>query len=257
MDIRYISAGLFESVGEWIHPTRTIDTNELICVIRGVVHIETHVQQYVLQRGSLLHLAADTWHAGYKVSSDVSFFWMHYTSPAPTETWCCGESSGDTAGFLRTEQLFRYLLHTANSDGYPIGTTDLASMLLLTEAVRQVRTDTSGERALVHRINEWIRLHAASRIRVSDVAQTFGYNPDYITRVYRSACGITVKQAIDEARMAAIRSILLSGQVPLSELWEKAGFEDYKSFLKYFTYHAGVTPTEYRNLYPGTHINNR
>lgn len=256
MEITYISAGLFESVGSWIHPTRTIDTSELICVIRGEVYLEADGQQYSLHRGSIVHLAAHTRHGGFQPSADVSFFWMHYTASEAGQTWQCDASDAD-AGFLRMEQTFRYLLHIANTTGYPADAADAAVRLLLAEAHRLLQADTSAEWALVSRINEWIRHNAARCIRVSDVAEAFGYNPDYITRAYRKKCGMTVKQAIDKARMQTICSMLLSDRVPLGQLWEAAGFEDYKSFLKYFTYHAGVTPTAYRNLYPGTHINHK
>ena len=36
-----------------------------------------------------------------------------------------------------------------------------------------------------------------------------------------------------------------------------AGFDDYRAFLKFFRYHEGLTPTEFRNLYYNTHTNNK
>jgi len=243
MEIRYCSAGLFESVGSWIHPTRTIDSNELICVIRGDVYMETDGTKYHLRPGSLLHIAADTPHGGTVPSEQVSFFWMHYTSDAPTKTWCIGtdgDGAADTAGFLRTEQMFRHLIHIANADGYPSEAVHLAAALLIIEAKRLADSGRSDESVLAGRIRAWIHTNAYRRIRVSDIAAAFGYNADYITRAYRNACGHTIKQAIDEARTDLIRTLVM--QYPLGELWEKVGFEDYKSFLKYFTYHVGDHP---------------
>lgn len=266
--IRHIKTGLFESVGSWKHPHRTIDSSELICVLRGDVYIEAGGTKYLLQRGCMLHIAANTAHGGFRMSEDVSFFWMHYHTDVPVFTWCYGgmilndaapavnTEPHESAGFLRTEQLLRHLMHVENSDGYPAGTTDLIARLVLIEAKRQYDA-VGSESVLTSRIDEWIRLHARQRIRVTDVAEAFGYNVDYITRTYRSVCGSTIKEAIDAARMDVIRSLLLSGQYALGELWDQVGFEDYKSFLKYFTYHAGMTPTAYKKLYSGVHINHK
>ena len=40
------------------------------------------------------------------------------------------------------------------------------------------------------------------------------------------------------------------------EIAEKYGFSDYKYFLKYFKYHEGISPTEYRQTYYNLHMNN-
>lgn len=42
----------------------------------------------------------------------------------------------------------------------------------------------------------------------------------------------------------------------MQEIAAKSGFSDYKLFLKYFRYHEGVTPSEFRSAYYKIHTNN-
>ena len=55
--------------------------------------------------------------------------------------------------------------------------------------------------------------------------------------------------------MDYIKKQLLTDGASLAEVATAAGFEEYKYFLKYFRYHEGMTPTEFRAIFSKTHIN--
>ena len=52
----YLNGGLFDCTGEWIHPKRTIESNELIYVRRGQVFIEEDGTEYVLGENDIILL---------------------------------------------------------------------------------------------------------------------------------------------------------------------------------------------------------
>ena len=65
-----------------------------------------------------------------------------------------------------------------------------------------------------------------------------------------------LKAVISEYKMNRIKQLLLESERSLQEIASKSGFSDYKLFLKYFRYHEGVTPSEFRSAYYKIHTNN-
>ena len=57
--------------------------------------------------------------------------------------------------------------------------------------------------------------------------------------------------------MTHIKRLLLETEHTLAEVADMSGFTDYKLFLKFFRYHEGMTPTEFRKVYYSQHTNNR
>ena len=62
---------------------------------------------------------------------------------------------------------------------------------------------------------------------------------------------------IDLCRCRTAKRLLLESDLSLYEIADRVGIPDYKLFLKFFKYHEGMTPSEFRTLYPSMHTNNR
>ena len=57
--LTYVSAGRFTSRGEWIHPSRCINSNEIIVMCEGEVALEEEDVRYTLRPGDVLLLESD------------------------------------------------------------------------------------------------------------------------------------------------------------------------------------------------------
>ena len=57
--------------------------------------------------------------------------------------------------------------------------------------------------------------------------------------------------------MQTIKQLLLSTDLPLKEIARRCGFEDYACFLKFFSYHESLTPTQFRTAFYRQHTNIR
>ena len=116
------------------------------------------------------------------------------------------------------------------------------------------------ESKIVNRAAEWIRSNSNLPLKATDASEHFGCNTDYLSRLFRKQYGKSLKQYIDFSRMDYIKKQLLNYDQQLSagalkKIASECGFEDYKSFLKYFKYHEKITPTEFCNIYTKIHIN--
>ena len=58
-------------------------------------------------------------------------------------------------------------------------------------------------------------------------------------------------------RRRELMSLYYNEDYSLAEIADETGFTDYKLFLKFFRYHAGCTPSEFRKVYYAGHTNNR
>lgn len=252
-DADYVSGGLFVSRDTWIHPTRTIDSNEIIYVIKGTVRMFEENRRFELHKGDCLILEKGKRHGGYDYNDDeVSFYWFHFQTDFPSLSVMKNVSfrSGDGISLLSKQ-----LLHSANTPAYSNDATNCFLRLVLNEIYLASNQSTDSAYPVCGVISEWITRNSDKKIAVEEISKKFGYNKDYISRAFKKHFGVSLKNFIDDERIKFIKSLLLTTGYPLKQISEMTGFPDYKSFLKFFSYHDEVTPQEYRHKYFNTHIN--
>jgi AraC-like DNA-binding protein len=254
-NIQYLSSGKFVSHGEWMHPRRIIDSYEIILMLQGTAYIQEEDTTYTLQPGDLLILQPDKLHFGFATSNgETSFYWVHFFD-------IDGYLIQHSAPYIHIDDAFhlhllcRQLLHLANTPIYPGHATHLILWLIVTEVISKQKETFERTSPLIKEISEWIRIHADRILTVQEVAARFGYNEDYLTRLFRNHYSIGIKEYIGETRMNRIKQFLLMTSYPTKRIAMEAGFDNYKNFLKYFKYHEGISPTKFRNVYYHTKMN--
>ena len=249
-NITHISSGKFVSRSEWIHPDRRIDSYEVMFVLSGTVYINEDGTEYALEKNDLLILEPGKRHFGYGKSTDTSFYWGHFVGDF---TLGEGIKRQRITRPYDLSVLFSQLLHYS-FEGGSAEAADYLIRLILIELHSAERTDDNRR---VGAVCAWIKANADIPLKVSDVARHFGYNEDYLSRLFRSAKGKSVKEYIDGARIYYIKNLLLTSAEPLHVISASCGFSEYKYFLKYFKYHTGMTPTDLRGAYSKTKENNK
>lgn len=240
-NVNFIWCGLFTSEGQWIHPDVIIDSWEMILVVSGTVHIRVGDREYTVEKDGVLLMPPGIRHAGTKTSTDVSFYWIHFTDCPLGETYL------EQAESYHLILLLRQTIHFCNAPERNPLACDYLARLVLMELEAQSRKAVRNR--LVHEVASWIRHHADRPIRTAEVAEQFRYNPDYLNRLFHKEYGVGLKSYIDRMRMERIKSMLLNSREPVQVVAERCGFSDYKYFLKFFKRHQNVSPSEFRNTY--------
>lgn len=75
--VRYISGGLFESNGVWIHPRQVLDDYELIICKSGNFKMSVNGQIFEIKEGDGMVLLPGEVHFGVEERTDVSFCGFH------------------------------------------------------------------------------------------------------------------------------------------------------------------------------------
>ena len=249
--VKNCGAGKFISNHNWIHPDRVIDSYELLFVTKGCVYLHQGDIDHELKANDILILEPDIRHFGYKPSTDTEFFWLHWASSdklLPKSLYTAPENP------YRISLYFRQLIE-ARVTNMPDETMDYLTRLILLELF--VNANQSGTNAMAEKIRAWIKANSHAPITVSQIADRFGYNVDYLNRLYKISFQKNIKAAINEERIRYLKMLMLYDNIPLKEVAIKAGFSDYKYFLQFFKYHEGITPTQFYKQFSKIYINSR
>lgn len=253
----YENMGEFVTAERWIHPSRVIDSTELICVLDGRVFINEDGTEYALDDKSILILEPGKPHFGYLESGGggekVSFYWLHFRTDMPLPGKLFRDGGSD---FYDIKHLLRKLLHTSSvsSSG---GIRDALTYAIFCELEMLAGEKTRESRAIIKKVTELVRMNIDKPITVSSIATNFGYNSDYMGKLFRASCGIGLGEYIASERVKRAKDLLLTTELSVKEIAAAVFPGSYNSFIKFFIYHASISPTDFRKRYYGTHRNNK
>ena len=247
--LSFSNMGLFDTSNEWIHPTVTVETYELIFVTDGSVPIREGNTVYRLKQGDMLLLYPHIEHGGVEIShSHTAFYWLHFRTDDISAFPFPKHSTPDAH---RTERVMKDMMQ-CQQKGMPT-----VAELILGRLLLESTSPVERKNKTAHEIAEYIRIHASHPLSVTEVASRFGYAPDHLSRILRTEFGMSAKALIVEKRLSYIESLLLNTNEPVKEIAYLCGFEDENIFIKFFKYHKHQTPTEFRNEFFRIHMNSR
>ncbi len=247
-DVKNCGAGKFISRDEWKHPERIIDFYELIFVTKGTVYMKEKDVEYSLGEGEILILEPQKLHYGYKFCVGAEFFWLHWKSDLKDLMNIKHRKIEDP---YNISLYFRQLIE-ARVTQKPPEALDYLTRLILIEAY--INGEKPNLNPIVEKIAAWIRANNDRNITELQIATQFGYNVDYMNRLFKANFSITVKQYVVKERIKYIKTLMLVDNLPLKEIAFKAGFDEYKYFLKFFKYHEKITPTNFYKQYSKIYI---
>lgn len=265
------NAGLFISRGGAKHPTRIIDSHELVFVIQGELEFWENEQSFNLTTGQTLHLWPGRKHGSSKpMPPDLKFYWIHFEIEAGRSGGYPRNNAALTLTPLITvpqtahlshpetlERLFRiFLTEQANGTLRPLS-ADLLTTLMLIEVAQQSpdMTDKEDANVVATWAHTYIRMNFDRTITASKVAGALGYNVDYLGRIYHQTYGCTLTEAIQRRRIDKACEYLLNSNLTISQIASKCAFSDPDYFRRIFKRYMQITPSAYRDENSSLHIN--
>lgn len=278
----FIHAGYFIAQDQWTHPNRIIDNIELIIGVNGVAYVQENKTRYEVNTNTSLILLPGQQHSGHE-SSKPSFYWLHFL---PREDYkILDEREGQNELIYlssnspykdkmdnivvplyfqppaaeRLAIIFHQLLHVANAEYY----TSEACNFLLTSLLIELSQQAINSYIITHGndasrrfsyLLAWIRTNTIRDISVKEIADEFGYNRDYLSRLFREKINMTVVEYINYTRIEKAKKLLFETEDTIKEIAYAVGFSDDKYFMKLFKRYEFMTPSEYRNAFSKTYI---
>lgn len=248
-EITFEAIGLFKSESEWTHPEVCEKTYEIIYVTEGNVYLSEGEKNFELEKGDIIVLRPGVFHKGSKTSVNTSFYWVHFSMKSKLQY-----ETSVIKGFTKTS-LFKELMHYSHLPLCPDFVRDSALWHLLAEI--SMCSTNSNVTSLGQNIFEWTRINISRNLTVKKVADNFGYNSEYISRLIKNQFGITLKALIDKFLLDKAKDYLSNTNYTVKEIGNFLGFNSSDAFINFYKYHESISPNKYRNSYTSMHMNKR
>ena len=130
--------------------------------------------------------------------------------------------------------------------------------IFLVELIRNhnfVGQSRSFKRKNVHAIRnavDYINLHLADPIALSDIAKAVHISPSYLSSLFKDFFQVSLWNYIISKRIERAMLLLMDkdNQSTILEIALQCGFNNTTNFNRAFRKHTGLTPSEYRNTPP-------
>ncbi len=263
--IHYNWCGKFESPSaEWMHLTRDLIDFELMVVTEGDLYIADSQNEYVIHKGEYLLMHPDHFQHGYR-QSYCKFYWIHFQISAEAFrlvdsdiTIETGENVVPAYGplpfsdriIILMKQLQDSDLRYHNSQLNDALTTAIVHELCSQSTTYRKQNNHKHSVQIYNDITDYIVYHACENIRVSQIAEYFGYNEKYLSTFFKKQSGISLKQFMIQTKIDVAKAELTDTNHSISQIAYNVGFNDTHNFTNCFKKITGLSPSAYRELYP-------
>lgn len=270
-EFNYHWCGKFIAPDEnWVHLTRNLADYELFVVVEGVLHIASATKEYTVTPGEYLLMPPNEHEHGTKPSHCV-FYWMHfgYNKEQNNHDLLSGASEGSALSYTPGLLLLPEQGHLSSLDRIIILMKQLqdsdrryreitlnrylCSAILAEVALQGQVYPAYGNKIIKEQlyqdICDYVFWHLAENLKVSQVANYFGYNEKYLTTFFKQRAGISLKQYILQVKMERAKASLSETAEPVSQIAFQLGFTDAHNFSNAFRKVTGLSPSEYRDSY--------
>ncbi|MEI6891885.1 MAG: AraC family transcriptional regulator [Pontiella sp.] len=100
----------------------------------------------------------------------------------------------------------------------------------------------------LNEVLEYIRKNYASPIPIKEIAKRADLSPSQLERNFKKAFQITLNKHIQDVRIRAACTLLLSTHNTIASIAQDSGFYDHSHFSRCFKKKKGVAPSEFRKI---------
>lgn len=262
--LRACNGGLFVSSGWGSHPSRILESFELILLRSGTLQLREEQTTFKLVPGDSLVLWPHRLHSpAAPYDRDTSFYWVHFFlrthpgthSPAGTVI----PQHTHLSEPLRLVELFHRFLDDQENGrleaNYASSLLKLMLFEVASQAGWQAKSQNNKPRNLASAAQFVITRTFREPITTAEVASRLNCNPDYLGRTYRACYGLSLTDGIHRIRMQHAKNLLLMTSLNVKEISVACGYADPDYFRRIFRRHFDMQPKQFRSLHLRQHMN--
>jgi Response regulator containing CheY-like receiver domain and AraC-type DNA-binding domain len=95
-------------------------------------------------------------------------------------------------------------------------------------------------------IMKYVHEHFREALSIKDIAKRFYMHPNYVSALLKKELQINFTKYVTDLRIQHACELLRTSSLEISEVAERAGYQDYFYFAKLFKKVMGLTPSDYR-----------
>ena len=245
--VKYLDSGKLSLYSDWAHPSLSASAHTLIYVTKGTLYISYGNKKNEVAPGYILIIPPDTPYASYKLSrAPLSFFWCRFSMSEAV-----GNAKYKIKNLINTSSSYiaSALLNELSSKAGVHNCEEYISFALTTMLYSFAGSGSKVEQPVSDSFTKVLRYideNLSTPIGASQVANHFGYNPAYFSRLFMRKTGITPMEYIKNQRISLAKQLLVRPYDSVSDIGIACGYPDEKYFSRLFKKSEGMTPTQYR-----------
>ncbi|HEX9757750.1 MAG TPA: AraC family transcriptional regulator [Nitrospiria bacterium] len=98
----------------------------------------------------------------------------------------------------------------------------------------------------IQRVLFFLYTHFSEEIKLGEIANRFGYHPDYLSRKFKQELGVPFQEYLFEIRIQKAKHLLLQSEKSVKEISYDTGFCRPEFFSRVFKRMSGLSPIRYR-----------
>lgn len=266
----YELTGKYESpASEWKQEDSSLDEYELFIVTKGTFCLHCYHEAYTLKQGEYLLLPPSHSRKKKLRLTDSSFYRLHFSTSSyshmlaktdnivtNTDSYFSIPESGSIPKPEKIVVLMKQLQDAAKNKSSALALNSMTTCVIA-ELCDQLQTPVTPDEVLpVHKqlhfdILDYIEHNITKNIKISDIAEHFGYSEKYLSHLFSEITGTTLKKHILSRKMEFANYMLADSNKAIADIARDLGFTDSHNFSRAYKNFTGVTPSEYRNAFAG------
>lgn len=122
--------------------------------------------------------------------------------------------------------------------------------LIYAQAVKEIKNEgKNNTNPLIKEVKNYVFTHMHASIKVSEIAEYFHVNADYLSHLFSVCEDKTIKQYILEEKISRSKNLLKYSDYRIQDIGFYLGFSSQSHFTKVFKNIVEMTPNEYRRQY--------
>jgi len=107
--------------------------------------------------------------------------------------------------------------------------------------------EAASQEELAAAVKEYLRIHFAETVSLSDLAARLHVNPPYLARVFKRSAGVAPVRYLRDLRIGLARKLLVERpSLEIKEIAAMTGYPDQGYFSRVFKQAVGASPQDYR-----------
>ncbi|OUS75686.1 hypothetical protein B1748_16430 [Paenibacillus sp. MY03] len=239
--------GLFRTQDVWAHMDRVVDSDVLIFVRKGLVHIIEADEEYYIGPGQVFFMKHGVRHYGHKKTQAGSEWnWITFTPAASPTPGSVDMKWLEVEDYQRTcVRLTKLLDHYISGSDYDELKLKVGTLDLLLDLYREINRKRSGNQKLVTDVKKFVHSHVHEEIRSTDLTRSLAMNYSYISRVFSKTAGLSIQRYIMEQKIKEAIRLFSESSMNISQISEKLGYSNPYYFTRVFKQVTGTNPTSF------------
>ena len=109
-----------------------------------------------------------------------------------------------------------------------------------------VNSQNPSNRVPIREALEYINNHLKNELTQKEVADYVHLNPSYLSVLFKEHVKLTFSEYVTRRRIQLAKEMLISTNLPITDIAEESGYKTAKYFIKIFKEMEGETPSAYR-----------